>query len=154
MKAWGVGRQSIHILAVQFPSLKFVPKVGFQTNVHSRPKRELSLGGSTSRALLPTTYAAPACGYFTWQAESLSQIQFLLAHILVETTERYIDCKETEPCGKPQRRIGGHLRVVTAPSETASRVDLSSRLERLILAPATTSPPGSFTTPTMLPNVD
>ena len=40
------------------------------------------------------TCAAPAHGYATWPEASFAQIQFLLGHASVETTERYLGCKQ------------------------------------------------------------
>ncbi len=46
----------------------------------------------------------------------LEQIQFLLGHASVETTERYLGCKQRlSHAVKRQPRIGGHLRVERPP---------------------------------------
>ena len=48
----------------------------------------------TSRIWLYTTCVAPALGYAIWQAENWSRYQFLLGHASVQTTERYLGCKQ------------------------------------------------------------
>ena len=64
--------------------------------LNSRPgldwSRNLLRSEPTSGALLPTTYVAPAHGYAPAGGE-LEQVQFLLGHASVETTERYLGCK-------------------------------------------------------------
>ena len=40
------------------------------------------------------TCAAPVHGYAIWRAENFEQIQFLLGHASVQTTERYLGCKQ------------------------------------------------------------
>ena len=45
-------------------------------------------------ALLRTTFAEPVPVYVTKPAGELEQIQFLLGHVSVQTTERYLGCKQ------------------------------------------------------------
>jgi site-specific recombinase XerD len=40
------------------------------------------------------TYVAPAHDYATWLGGELEQIQFLLGHASVQTTEHYLGCKQ------------------------------------------------------------
>jgi len=41
-----------------------------------------------------TTCVGPVLGYAIWRAENLSKFSFLLGHASVQTTERYLGCKQ------------------------------------------------------------
>jgi site-specific recombinase XerD len=48
----------------------------------------------TSKISLPTTCVAHALGYAILAGGELEQIQFLLGHASVQTTEHYLGCKQ------------------------------------------------------------
>ena len=48
-------------------------------------------------------FGAHAPAFVTWPAGSLDQIQFLLGHVSIQTTERYLGCKQHLRCAVNDR---------------------------------------------------
>ena len=49
------------------------------------------------------TFAARARGCVTWPAANLSRFSFSLGHVPVQTTERYLGCKQKLRCAVNDR---------------------------------------------------
>jgi hypothetical protein len=51
-------------------------------------------GKLRSKSLPLTIYVEHARGFATRQVANLEQVQFLIGHVSIQTTERYLGCKQ------------------------------------------------------------